>query len=532
MRALLAAVTVSLVWAGAALGTELARGIVFEDRNGNGVRDADEPGLRGVLVSNGVDVVKTDGDGRYEVSVDNDTIIFVIKPSRFATPVCELNLPRFYYIHKPDGSPDAEYIYKGVAPTGAFPESIDFALRRDREEQEEFDVVLIGDPQPYSNKEVSFYARDTIAELIADGWGERASFAIVLGDLVGDYLELYEGYNAVNAQVGIPFYNILGNHDLNFKSATDEHSDETFERVFGPATYAFQYGRAHFIVLDDVIYQGFDGLRDDGFPKTGNYRGGLREDQLRFIENFLKHVPREDLVVLCMHIPLEGGGVHRVPEQAELFRILSNHPNTVSFSGHTHWQQHWFFGSEHGYAAGTDHHHLNCATASGSWYRGAFDELGIPVSTMRCGSPSGYNILSIDGNRYTTRFKATRRPANHQMHIHLPESVSGSSDDAGEVVVNVFAGSEKCRVEMRIGDGKWTAMRFEPRLDPFMVEAKALEEGERIPTGRPLPDPQMSHHIWVAEIPSGLASGMHRIEVRWVDLYGQTHRGWRLLRVE
>ena len=47
----------------------LATGVVFNDVNRNGVRDPGERGLRNVLVSNQIEVVKTDRDGRWELPV-------------------------------------------------------------------------------------------------------------------------------------------------------------------------------------------------------------------------------------------------------------------------------------------------------------------------------------------------------------------------------------------------------------------------------------------------------------------------------
>ena len=47
-------------------GADTARGTVFEDRNGNGRLDAGEPGIEGVRVSDGLDVVTTDADGQYD----------------------------------------------------------------------------------------------------------------------------------------------------------------------------------------------------------------------------------------------------------------------------------------------------------------------------------------------------------------------------------------------------------------------------------------------------------------------------------
>ncbi len=81
----------------------LASGIVFEDRNGNRRRDPGEPGLAGVSVSNGLDVVRTDADGRYSLAVAEGDVVFVTKPAGTAPPVDRDMTPQFHYVHDPDG---------------------------------------------------------------------------------------------------------------------------------------------------------------------------------------------------------------------------------------------------------------------------------------------------------------------------------------------------------------------------------------------------------------------------------------------
>ena len=506
----------------------IARGIVFDDHNRNAVRDEDEPGIGGVKVSNGVDVVRTDARGRYAVPLVGDGIVYVVKPRDWMTPTDANHLPHFYYIHRPLGSPDHDFRYKGLAPTGSLPESVDFPLYRTTEpEPDRFDVIVFADPQPYTREEISWFARDTVAELI----GTDAAFGISLGDLVGNDLDLFEPLNEVQALVGIPWYNVQGNHDMNFMSPDDAHADETFESVYGPSTYAFQYGPVHFVVLDDVVWKGFTGYRKrDGFPITRNYEGGLRDDQLEFLRNYVATVPTDELIVLSMHIPLEGNGIHRVPQKDRLFEILANHLHTFSMSGHTHYQKHWFFHLP----GGGEHHHFNVGTASGSWYCGAPDEVGIPHTTMRDGTPNGYSIVTFDGTDYSIRFKASRWSGDYQMNIHALDRVAvEESTDSVEVLVNVFAGSEKSIVEMRIGKStQWVPLERVERKDPFYLWLKALEEEDRPVAWRNLPKAEVSSHLWAGELPADLAKGTYLIEIQTTDMFGQKYQGRRPLRVE
>ena len=110
-------------------GTQVS-GLVFEDRDGSGAPSAANPGLAGVLVSNGREVAVTGPDGRYALPLPDEATIFVVKPAGFMPPVEPLtNLPRFYRHHQPKGSPaELNLTFEGLAPTGPLPASVDFAL--------------------------------------------------------------------------------------------------------------------------------------------------------------------------------------------------------------------------------------------------------------------------------------------------------------------------------------------------------------------------------------------------------------------
>ena len=83
-------------------GARIARGAVFKSRSGARERQAGDPGIGGVLVSNGREVVRTGPDGRYSLPIEDGTAVFVIKPSDYAVPLDEeTRLPRFSYIHQP-----------------------------------------------------------------------------------------------------------------------------------------------------------------------------------------------------------------------------------------------------------------------------------------------------------------------------------------------------------------------------------------------------------------------------------------------
>lgn len=487
-----------------------ARGIVYHDANNNSIKDPGEKPLPKIRISNGRDIVLTNEDGQYEIPVDNDDIIFIIKPKGWTTPLSDNNLPRFYYIHKPEGSPKLRY--PGVAPTGPLPDSINFPLTK-QTEPNRFSAIFFGDTQSRNVQEVNYLAHDIVEDLI----GTDAAFGVTLGDIVFDNLNILQPHNQTIALIGIPWYNVLGNHDINYDVPNDELSDETFERIYGPPTYSFDYGPVHYIAIDNVFY-----FRNA--ENKGQYRGSITEDQMNFIIKDLALLDPDQLVVLMMHIPL-----FNVPERTQLFEALANHPNNFSISGHTHWQEHFFLDSQNGNNA-KPHHHLVNVTACGSWWTGEPDERGIPHATMADGAPNGHSIITFTNNTYKVTYKPASLPADYQMAIHAPEMVSPGEEP--QIIVNVFAGSPRSTVQMRIDDDStWIDLTREKRQDPAFAAMKRLEESAPTPRGRKLPNPSNTGHIWVTNLPPNLPSGSHLIQIRTTDMFGQQYTASRTIRI-
>ena len=490
--------------------TQNAKGYVFEDMNNNSVRDANEKGIRGVGVSNGVDIVQTNADGYYEIPVEDDNIIFVIKPTNYRLPVNEYQQPQSWYIHKPHGSPQMNFT--GVKPTGPLPASIDFALISQQEEKD-YDILVFGDPQPYTLEEVNHFNNGIVSELVGTN---DYQFGISLGDLVGDDLTLFYPYLHSISRIGLPWYHVQGNHDINYDAQTDEMSDETFESVFGPPNYSFNYGNVHYVILDDIYYPD---------PRDGKgYWGGFRKDQLDFLENDLKLVPKDYLVVVSFHIPIKEGGQFRDADRKRLLDLLSKFPNTLSLSAHTHYQMHSFLGKEMGWKGKDAHHHYNVGTTSGDWYSGEDDIYGTPNSRMRDGTPKGYATLRIKGNQYVFDYKVSGSDWSDKMHIHLPKVMPHKIRNRGQIVVNFYQGSERDSLFFRVNEGDWKKMNHTPMHDPVISKVQHdWDYNYSLPKGKRPSFPVESTHIWRAGLPNDLDPGVHEVEVMAKDFLGRTY---------
>ncbi len=509
-----------------------ARGVVFEDRNGNGTRDRGEPGIADVAVSNGRDVVVTDSKGRYELAVED--IVFVIKPAGWQVPLQpKTQLPQHYYVHRPEGSPETEYA--GVAPTGELPGSIDFPLTR-QEESKDFRVVCFGDTQPRNQREVDYVSHDIVEELV----GVDAAFGMTLGDLAYDHLETLVPIASTIGLLGLPWHHVIGNHDVNRDAAAPEDAFETYTRIFGPPYYAFNHGDVHFVALNSVTWE----------PDRTAYHGELGPRQLEFLANDLALVPKDKLVVLLMHIPLWD-----FTDKAQVLELLAPFEHSLSLAAHWHRHQNIFLPLP--VAEPREHHLIVHGTACGGWWTGEPDERGIPHAIMSDGSPNGYSILTFTGNEYSLRYKAAHRPASYQMNVYAPEVIASADAPDTEVVVNYFTGSRKSIVRMSLDGGEWQPMEQFEGKDPGIaaVKARQSEFARRIAkdrgietfddqvqreiygdyrriVGRQSPGVADIDHLWRANLPTDLAPGYHMIHVHVRDMFGQEHEAHRVIRVE
>lgn len=487
---------------------EWVEGIVFLDSNGNQQLDPGEMGLEGVLVSNGRDVEITGKEGRWRLSTRDVNAVFVIKPQGYSFPIST------------NGTPHHFYLLETATPANPHP-IVHFALMHDPAESPNFSALFLADPQARGIREVNFISRDVVEELI----DYDAAFGVVLGDIVADDPALFQEVGQSFGQTGFPWYYAFGNHDSDRSAQVNDDRDFTFRKHFGPSTYAFEYGEVSFIVLNNVF-----------FNPDGRYRGHLTQRQLEFVKNYMAHLPENRLLALAMHIPVVA-----TDNQADLYALINHHPHIFSISGHVHRQMQLFLEEEPEWNSPIPHHHLVNATVSGSWWCGLVDERGIPHATMNDGAPNGYSIISFNGNNYSVRFKPAGRPDSYQMNIHLNDDILQSAADTTQVLVNVFAGSARSKVEMRVGrDAPWQELsqEFVPdplnlwmhSLSPYLKE-QVLDVKLDTRFGWAMDYPSISTHIWKGILPSGLKPGTYTLSVRTTDMYNQSWEAHRVFRI-
>ena len=384
---------------------------------------------------------------------------------------------------------------------------------------------------------------------VADINEELAENLVAQGFFTFDDLSVIPRLNRLIAQLDIPWYNVPGNHELNFEAADDQHSLETFKRFFGPPYYAFEYADALVVVLDNIEYKG-NGEADPGDVRgSGGYEASLSTRQLRWLQRELAHVDQDRLVVIATHAPLGSeNGTYATKNRERLFKMLSGRPNLYSVAGHTHTTDHVYFGKEDGFSGpGTFHHHV-LATVSGAWWSGPFDERGIAISNQRDGTPNGYHILEVDGTDMAVRFKGAGKPADYQMRIifdvahhqlradGLRDFASGQLLDgsmsidevpAATILVNLFDGGPKSKVSYRIGDGPYQPLVRVLRKDPYMLE----QYNRHRDTKKSWVEATLSTHLFSGDLDDTLSVGTHTVTVRAEDEFGRVHHGHAVLEI-
>jgi hypothetical protein len=425
-----------------------------------------------------------------------------------------------------------QWLWPVIDPTGPLPASIDFPLHRLSERETRFRAHAFADPQARSDIGEDMLREELVNTLLGNPY--QAEFSITVGDVVFDNLGLYDRHKEMIGLIGIPQWNLPGNHDVNFESPDAHHANETFKRHFGPTYYSFNYGNAHVVALNNVEYAGAD---------ERGYRGFISEDQIRWLEQDLAHVPEDMLIVIATHIPLiseasDGDPAHaitgpRTENFDRLLELLRPFDNVYGLAGHdtsNSWKVE--VGHEHGWTGQPWIAHTLAEVRGSGWTRGPRDLRGVADAMMEDGNPNGFYLLKFDDVTLVPEFIPfpSGPDAGRRLRVTLDPAlvspVDGSINRGGlqagtKVVVNLFDGGERDRVSLSLDGGSPMPMQYVIRRDPYVERAyRRLADTEEA-----FPPPQASAHIWELDLPADLPPGLHSVVVETEDEFGQRRRG-------
>jgi predicted secreted hydrolase len=380
-----------------------AEGMVFEDRNANKQRDADEPGLANILVSNGIAVTVTDEAGNYHLPLEG-YFVSITTPSDYIATT-----PWYQDITE-------EEINFGLAP----------APEKDRAE---FTFVQMTDVHLDTVPEHKAFFEQAINEIkeIAP------AFVMATGDLVkgadgatiSQAEEWFDAYEESVSQLEMPVYHALGNHDVvgihceGVGENEPGYNEEMFRNYFGPTYYSFDWGLYHCVVLDPNEW-----VDEEQFYRIPDY-------ELEWLQQDLAHREGKPLLVF-FHEPTTSW-----QNRTEALDLLKEHQSTM-FSGHWHFD---VLMDSQGIPEQVT------GALCGEWWYG-------PCSD---GSPQGYRIIQVDGEGVSSFYKGVG--VERQINITSPSAiVSGEVELTAQIYTEHGAIQE---VFYQVDGGEPVAMEVE-----------------------------------------------------------------------
>ena len=128
---------------------------------------------------------------------------------------------------------------------------------------------------------------------------DREVYGMMLGDIVHENMSLFDNYiNDGLKTIGFPMFNVIGNHDNDYKSKTDEDGRHSFEEKLGPTYYSFNIGKQHYIVLDNLI------MKLNASNQLKDYEQGLTDEVWQWLQNDLRYVDRNTTIMVAAHSPM------------------------------------------------------------------------------------------------------------------------------------------------------------------------------------------------------------------------------------
>ncbi len=263
-------------------------GKVFIDENNNQKLDYFEKGLAGILVSDGLNVVKTSTQGDYSLQGHNDA--------------------RFVFITTPDGY-FINPFYQRVEPGR---NTYHFPLSKVADHSEGFSFIHITDTESASNK------TNWVEMLQAYAHYEKPAFLIHTGDICYEPGMRFHAQALNTSTMGIPTYYCIGNHDL----VEGKYGEELYEALFGPGWYSFEVGGTHFIVTPML---------------GGDYKPSYtKKDIYLWLKNLLSHLDPGQPKFVFNHDLLTGQEEFIYGINDEAFINLNEHNLKAWVYGHWH----------------------------------------------------------------------------------------------------------------------------------------------------------------------------------------------------
>lgn len=418
------------------------------------VKDTKGNPIKGVAVSDGFSVVATDEKGYYTLNVSSDTwYIFISLPSEYEVPINEYGQPCFYKKY-PSSTPQYDFTLTPLAGG----------------KEKKFALVTFGDPQVSSSSKLKRFKNEAVPGIkahITELSKTIPCYGITLGDIIsngassntGAYRDdMRDGF--AKSSIGLPVFQVMGNHDNTFFNATQPvYADERnssfelkaqreHEDMFGPANYSFNRGDVHIIGMRDIVYT--------VNTSPSNYSPGILDSQWEWLKQDLALVPKDKMVVICVHIPFLNRTTYHIQD---ILKLLNTYKEAHVMSGHTHLiRTYEHKANSTGYNNVYEH---NVGAVCGCWWA---------HNMCTDGAPNGFGVFIGEGNTFTdwyySGYHTGMNTRQHQMRLYRGNAVTGAAvsgtDTNGTKGYYAFGfGEDYLMANIYFADTQWTIKVYE-----------------------------------------------------------------------
>ncbi|MBQ7194142.1 MAG: calcineurin-like phosphoesterase C-terminal domain-containing protein [Bacteroidales bacterium] len=407
--------------------------------------------MKGVVVSDGVELTMTDGKGFYYLKSDKrEGSVFVSIPS--CTEVdTECGMPRFWQPLSGDKASVERHDFqlrKVDNSKFALLAVSDIHLANVHDDMRQFRDIFM----PRLREEVAKYTEKGIPVYCINGgdtsydryWYE---YLYTIRDVPGTLRDV---------DFPVPMFHIMGNHDNDGAvfgvGDVDFAAAQAYRETMGPTRYSFNIGKAHFIVLDNIVYRNDEGRIDtyEGIAGRRNYETYLREDALEWLKKDLATVTDKSCpVVVGMHAPAFAykDGTPSSPIYSRFRREVYSPDDMLNefsalfkgfsqvhlITGHTHKNKPCHGAddtSKFPYIANIIDH--NITGVCGVWW---MTECYGGLSFAEDSAPSGFETFTFDGDDVRWYFVSNDDGAQQQFRVFDMNSVRDYWRTDGEVRV-------------------------------------------------------------------------------------------------
>ena len=413
------------------------------------VKYSDGTPAAGVAVSDGFTVVSTAADGTYKLTVNRDCwYIYYSVPADCKVETNTYGQPCFFTRYDKQKT------------------TYDFTLTKLAGGKEtNFTLFCLADPQCKDDRETDNkkrrhgdrFANESIPAIKAHAATKNAPcYGTTLGDVVYSegsrnneaFMDDMRDKMAISKS-GMPIFQVMGNHDYTYfhtnkpinpdatSSTFNLKAQRAFETVFGPINYSWNRGDVHIIGMRTMQWS-----KNDTWD---SYSAAFSNEQLAWLRQDLALVPKDKMVILCVHIPISNQKNSNI--QAAI-TLLKQYKEFHIMSGHTHYARN--------IESSGVYEHVHGAVCGQWWW-----------SNMNAdGVPNGYGVYDIEGttikNWYYMGVNKGMNDRNYQMRLYRGDIKGGTPSKSfntqlghGVLLANVFNCDSKWVVQV-YEDGTYT----------------------------------------------------------------------------